>query len=206
LCIHNSIGSIFRDKNLSYAREVLDTLQQQYEEGEPLIVTKFFREIPVTELSFLDARKLYKFLSKTDDYTLRIEGHTVCIYSNNREWLHTLKSAMNKNNLLEFWEPDPNHLSHLEPNTIIVDKNNGFNYKVTLGNKIGDTSGFANWAKNNPKQVRVGSQLQHNLENNSYVADMYFYARDDKTLNLCELMLSNIRRIDKLVVKSDLDK
>lgn len=206
LCISNGIGTIFRDKNLSYAREVLDKLQQQYEEGEPLVVNRFYREMPVKELSFLDARKLYKFLNKHEDWTLRIEGSTTCIYSNNREWLHTLKSALNKKNLIEFWEPDPNHLSQLEPNTIIVDKNNGFNYKVTLGNKIGDTSGFANWAKNNPKQVRVGPQLQHNLEQNSYVADMYFYARDEKTVNLCELMLSNIRRIDKLVVKPNLDK
>ena len=202
----NGIGTIFRDKNLSYAREVLDTLQQQYEEGEPLIVTRYFRETPVTEISFLDARKLYKFLSKTDDYTLRIEGSSTSVYSNNREWIHTLKSAMNKNNLLEIWEPNPDHLTHLEPNTIIVDKSNGYNFKVTLGPKVGDTSGFANWAKHNPNQVRVGPQLQHNLEHNSYVSDMYFYARDEKTLNLCELMLSNIRRIDKLVVKSNIDK
>ena len=206
LCISNGIGSIFRDKNLSYAREILDKLQQQYEEGDPLIVTRHFRETPVKELSFLDARKIYKFLSKNDDYTLRIEGTTICIYSNNREWIHTLKSAVNKVNLLEIWEPNPDHLSHLEPNTIIVENSNGYNYKVTLGNKVGDTSGFANWAKHNPKQVKVGPQLQHNLENNSYVSDMYFYAKDSKILNLCELMLSNIRRIDKLVVKSDLDK
>jgi hypothetical protein len=206
LCIHNGIGTIFRDKNLSYAREVLDKLQQQYEEGDPLVVTRYFRETPVTELSFLDARKLYKFVSKTDDYTLRIEGTTVCIYSNNREWIHTLKSAINKANLLELWEPNPDHLTHLEPNTIIVENDNGYNFKVTLGPGVGDTSGFANWAKNNPKQVKVGPQLQHNLEHNSYASDMYFYARDEKTLNLCELMLSNIRRIDKLVVKSYLDK
>lgn len=206
LCIKNGIGTIFRDKNLSYAREVLDTLQQQYEEGEPLIASRFFREIPVTEISFLDARKLYKFLSKQNDWTLRIEGATTCIYSNNREWLHTLKSSINKENLLEFYEPNPNHLKYLEPNTIIVDISNGYEYKVTLGSKIGDTSGFANWAKHNPNQVRVGPQLQHNLEHNSYVSDMYFYARDEKTLQLCSLMLSNIRRIDKLVVKSNLDK
>ena len=206
LTVRNGIGTIFRDKNLSYAREVLDTLQQQYEEGEPLIVTRYFRETPVTEISFLDARKLYKFLSKTDDYTLRIEGSNTSVYSNNREWIHTLKSAINKENLRELWEPNPDHLSHLEPNTIIVESSNGYGFKVTLGSKIGDTSGFANWAKNNPKQVRVGPQLQHNLENNGYVSDMYFYARDEKTLNLCELMLTNIRRIDKLVVKPNIDK
>lgn len=206
LCINNGIGSIFRDKNLSHAREVLDTLQQQYESGKPLLLSSFSRETPVKELSFLDARKLYKFISRTDDWTLRIEGTTTCIYTNNREWLHTLKSAINKNNLLEIWEPNPEHLPHLNANTIIVDKSNGYNYKVTLGPKQSDTQGFANWAKSNPNQVRVGPTLMHNLEDSGYCADLYFYARDDKTVQLCSLMLSNIRRVDKLVVKSNLDK
>lgn len=206
LSINNGIGHIFRDRNLSYVREVLDKLQQQYDSGNTLVIENYFRQIPVKELSFLDARKLYKFLSKTDDYTLRIEGSTVAIYSNNREWLHTLKSAINKDNLLELWEPNPGHLSQLDANTIIVDKSNGYDYKVTFGPKIADTAGFANWAKNNQKQVRVGPTLMDNLERSGYVSDLYFYARDEKTLRLCELMLSNIRRIDKLVVKSDLDK
>ena len=206
LCINNGIGHIFRDKNLSYAREVLDKLQQQYESGNALIIESHYRQIPVKELSFLDARKLYKFLSKTDDYMLRIESSTVCIYSNNKEWLHTLKSAVNKENLLEIWEPNPDHLSHLNENTIIVDKSNGYDYKVTFGPKIADTAGFANWAKSNEKQVRVGPTLMGNLERSGYVSDLYFYARDEKTLRLCELMLANIRRIDKLVVKSNLDK
>lgn len=206
LCINNGIGHIFRDKNLSYAREVLDKLQQQYESGDSLVIESYYRATPVKELSFLDARKLYKFLSKTDDYTLRIKSSTVCIYSNNKEWLHTLKSAINKENLLELWEPDPKHLSTLDANTIIVDASNGYNYKVTFGPKIADTAGFANWAKSNEKQVRVGPTLMGNLERSGYVSDLYFYARDEKTLRLCELMLANIRRIDKLVVKSNLDK
>lgn len=206
LCINNGIGHIFRDKNLSYAREILDTLQQQYEAGKPLTLSSFSREYPVSELSFLDARKLYKFISRNDDWTLRIEGSKTCIYSNDREWLHTLKSAINKKNLLEIWEPDPDDLKDLVPNTIIVEKSNGYNYKVTLGNQQSDTQGFANWAINNPKQVRVGPTLLENLERSGCVSDLYFYARDQKTLQLCSLMLSNIRRVDKLVVKSNLDK
>jgi len=191
---------------MSYVRQILDELQQQYDSGEPLLIENHYRKYPVKELSFLDARKLYKFLSKTNDYMLRIESSTVCIYSNNREWIHTLKSALNKENLLEIWEPNPDHLPHLDANTIIVEKSNGYNYKVTLGPKVADTIGFANWARNNPNQVKVGPTLMQNLENNSSVIDLYFYARDIKTVSLCELMLSNIRRIDKLVVKSNLDK
>jgi hypothetical protein len=206
LCIFNSVGYIFRGKNLSYPREILDTLQQKYENGEPLEFTSYLRTIKVSEESFLDARKLYKFISRTKNYTLRIEGSTLCVYANDREWLHSLKSTINKNNLREIWEPNPALAKHLEPNTIIVDKDNGYEYKVTLGPGLSDTFGFANWAKVNTKQVKVGPTLLENLEKNYYVSDMYFYARDEKTLHLCNLMLSNIRRIDKLVVKQSLDK
>ena len=114
LCINNGIGNIFRDKNLSHARKVLDKLQQQYDSGNSLVMESYFRHIPVKELSFLDARKLYKFLSRAGDYTLRIESSAVSIYSNNKEWIHTLKSAINKENLLELWEPNPDHLSTLD--------------------------------------------------------------------------------------------
>ena len=181
-------------------------MQRDYEDGGPIKFERSLRIDYVSESHFLDARRLYKFLSKTDDYTLRIEGFTIAIYSNNRVWLHTVKSAFEKDNLLEFWEPDPKHISSLDSNTILVDSSNGYDFKVTFGSGISDTKGFANWAKSNPNQVRVGSQLMHNLENEGYVCDMYFYAKNEKTLNLCSLMLSNIRRIDKLVVKSDLDK
>jgi len=206
LTINNGLSVIFRYKNLSYSREVLDKLQHQYEHGQPLLYSRFYRQSPVKEHSFLDARKLYIFFCKTDDYTLRIEGSVLSIYSNSKEWIYGIKNSLNAANLLEFWEPNPDHITHLVPNTIIVPSSNGYGYKVTFGSGMGNTSGFANWAKNNLKQVKVGPVLMNNLERNNYVADMYFYARDENTLNLCQLMLTNIRRIDKLIVKSDLDK
>lgn len=202
----NSIGRIFRDKNLSYAREVLDSLQLQYEQGEPLRLSFWLREQPVTEQSFLDARKLYKFLCKIDDYTLRIQANRISVYSNNREWLYTLKSAINKNYINEIWEPNPKSIKHLNENSIIVDKDNGFEYKVTLGPGLYDTFGFASWANNNQEKVKIGPVLLNALRENQWVSDMYFYARDEKILHLCTLMLSNIRRVDKLVIKANIDK
>jgi len=206
LQLTNSIGRIFRDKNLSYAREVLDSLQLQYEHGDPLRLTFWLREQAVTEQSFLDARKLFKFLSKIDDYTLRIQSNTISVYSNDREWLHTLKSAINKNFVNEIWEPNPKSINYLDANTIIVDKDNGYQYKVTLGPGLSDTVGFASWALNNEEKVKVGPVLLDALRDNQWVSDMYFYARDEKILQLCTLMLSNIRRVDKLVVKANIDK
>lgn len=206
LCIRNSIGSIFRGRKLSFAREHLDKLQRQYEHREPLIITHWLREQAVSEQAFLDARKLYKFISRTDDYTLRIQGCTLCVYSNNRTWIHTLKSAINKDSLLEFWEPNPKNLKYLNPNTVIVDEDNGHKYKVTLGPGLADTYGFVRWADKNSEKVKVGPVLHECLTENLPVSNMYFYARDEKILQLCTLMLSNIRRVDKLVVKANIDK
>lgn len=204
--LNNSIGHIFRDKNFSRAREVLDQLQTDYERGNPLIIKKWSREVPLSELSFLDAKTLYKFLSRANNYQLRIEGNSINIYSNNKEWLHTIKYAINKSNWIGFWDPNEYGISVLTPNTIIVEKDNGYDFKVTLGPKQSDTQGFANWARGNPKQVRIGPILMHNLESHGFVSDLYFYARDEKTVQLCSLMLSNIRRVDKLVVQPINDK
>jgi hypothetical protein len=204
--LSNSVGSIFRSKNLSYARKVLDNLQSQYESGDQLKIERFRRYDIIKESHFLDARKLYKFLSKYNDYTLRIERSVTSIYSNNREWLHTVKSALHKENLLEFWEPNIEDIKTLAQNIIIVENNNGYEYKVTLGSGTAPTSGFSNFAKTNPNLIRVGPVLMEELEHNGYVNNMYFYARDDRTLQLCNLMLDNIRRVDKLVTKPNLDK
>jgi len=203
---NNSIGYIFRDKNFSRAREVLDQLQTDYERGNPLIIKKWSREVPLSELSFLDAKTLYKFLSRASNYQLRIEGNSTNIYSNNKEWLHTIKCAINKSNWVGFWEPSEYSINILTPNTIMVDKANGYEFKVTLGPKQSDTHGFANWARGNPNQVRVCPVLMNNLESQGFVSYLYFYARDEKTVQLCSLMLSNIRRVDKLVVQPINDK
>ena len=93
----------------------------------------------------------------------------------------------------------------LDANTIIVDKDNGYQFRVTLGNKNTDSS-FAAWAKKNKKLVKVGYRCLEEIERNGYVNNMYFYARDEKTLQLIALLTDNIRRIDKLVVKSTIDK
>jgi hypothetical protein len=204
LALRNRIGSIFRDKNLSHARSVLDNMQRDYEAGDPIKLERYKRCDFVSESHFLDARRLYKFLSKRNDYTLRIEGVSVSIYALDREWLHTVKSAMHKENLIEFWEPAGSSI--LEANTILVKEPFPYKLKVTLGTGSMSTAGFANFAKTNPKQIRLGPVLLQELEQDGYVNGMYFYARDERTLQLCNLMLDCIRRIDKIVAKQSLDK
>lgn len=206
LAIKNSLGTSFRNKNLYYANEVLESLQKTYTEGFPLKLERYKRTDWISESHFLDAKQLYQHLSRNNDYMLRIERSTVCIYSNNKSWLDSLENSLHKENIAEVWEPNLNHVNNLESNTILIQKPIPYDFRVTLRGGSNQTQSFANWAKTNPKQVKVGSKLLEQLEKNGFVDGMYFYARDDKTLQLCNLMLTNIRRVDKLIVKQNIDK
>lgn len=176
-----------------------------YETGKPLQRTTWSRVHQVGEQSFLDARVLYQRFKKFDNYLLRIQQNTMNIYSNDKSWLQYTANLVSDKNTLEFWEPDQNFVSLLNENTIIVDKDNGFKYKITLNSSLGN-EGFANFAKTNTHLVKVGPTLMDEMENSGYVNNLYFYARDKKVVQLCSLLLNNVRRIDKLVVKGDLDK
>lgn len=205
LTIRNQLSPIFREKNLSYARQVLDKLQHEYEKGEKLQLAVGIRERPITEEHFLDAKKLYKYFNKFDDFKLRVEGPSLSIYANDKDWLNTISSSIYRSNLVSLHEPDPNFIDKLDSNVILVSEDIGFEYRVTVGQNKG-TPEFAKWADHNPNLVKIGPVLREEMLSSGYVNGMYFYARDERILQLCNLMLSNIRRIDKLVVKQSLDK
>ena len=200
LSIRNQIASSFREKNLPLARRDLDTLQRMYEEGSPLLLITGLRSRTVTKQHFIEASKLYNHFTKNEDYKLRVEQNTMSIYSNNLNWINTIIKEIDLENLISLHEPDTNFVSKLTANTIIVSQSNGYEYKVTLGN-IASGETFGKWAINNPNLIKIGPALKDALLNNGYVSGMYFYARDSRTLQLCNLMITNIRRIDKLVVK-----
>ena len=200
LSVHNELASIFRCRNLSNARQVLDELQQNYEAGLPLERVSWRRVNRVQEHAFIDAKLIYNSFKTADDYLLRIQYNTMNIYSNDESWLKYVSSILAKDSVLEFWAPSEDNIDILDSNTIIVPKSNGFEYKVTLNSALGN-DGFATFATANPHLIKAGPVLIEEMSNNGYVNNLYFYARDQKVLNLCSLLLNNIRRIDKLVVK-----
>jgi|TARA_B110000977_G_scaffold41355_1_gene55666 hypothetical protein len=201
--LRNSLASYFREKNLPLARQALDTLRRLDENDEPLLLGKGLRLYQVSDRDYNDAKKLYALFSNFEDYKLRVEQMTLNVYGNNRLWILNVAASISKANIIEFWEPNTNYLSLLQKDTILISEDNGYQYKVTFGNNKGE-SNFARWAIANPKQVKIGPVCMRELQANGYVSGMYFYARDEKTLQLCSLMTTNIRRIDKLIVKADI--
>jgi len=202
----NSLATCFREKNLSFVRQVLDQLQYQYENGGPLQWQFGIRSRPISESYFKDAKRLLSIFSNMDDYKLRVEQNYMSVYANDRDWLDTVIDCIHTDySLISIHEPNTDWEYLLDSNTIVVDRDNGFQYRVTLGNKPG-TPEFVRWAENNPKLVKLGPVLKEECLNSGWVSGCYFYARDDKTLQLLNLIINNIRRIDKLVVKPNIDK
>ena len=201
--INNTLATTFRDKNLPNARKTLDSLQHCYDNKLELLYGWGLRKSPVSTIDFVDAKKLYNLFSNFKDFKLRVEKNSLNIYANDNSWLEKIKNSVNPSSVYAFYKPAANTLSFLDANTIIVDKDNGYKYKVTLSNKKGIPS-FAKWAKNNPNLIKIGPRLEEYMLNEDYVYGMYFYARDDKVLHLCNLMLGELGRIDKLLVKSSI--
>lgn len=200
LTIQHNLGVIFRDKNISYAREVLDSLQLQAESGEDIIWKKSYRySVPITQESFATAQFLLaEFTAQGhDNYKLRCEHPFMNIYSNDIHWLETLK----KRNLSieSFTKPDIKDISNLKPNIIVTnDDPIEFEYKVTVGNQV--SSGLSNWIEANPDKCKAGPKFLDDVKNNGYVSGMYFYVRDEKVLQLIQIIIGgNIKRIDKFI-------
>ena len=200
LVIQHNLGIIFRDKNLAHARDVLDSLQLQIEEGKELEWRRSYRyTVPVSSESFATAQYLLaEFTSQgQDNYKLRCEHPFMSIYSNDTNWLNTLRRK--DLSIESFSEPDVKDINDLKPNIILTDENPiRMKYKVTVGNQV--SSGLSTWITTNPDKCKAGNRFLQEVKNNGYVNGMYFYVRDEKVLQLVQLIIGgNIKRVDKFI-------
>lgn len=200
LTIQHSLGTIFRDKNIAFARDVLDNLQLQAENGEEIIWKKSYRySVPVTQESFATAQFLLaEFTAQGhDNYKLRCENPFMSIYSNDINWLNNL---MRKNlSVVSFSEPSIQDINNLRPNIIVTDEDPiPFKFKVTVGNQV--SSGLGDWITANPDKCKAGTKFLQEVKNSGYVNGMYFYVRDEKVLQLIQIIIGgNIKRVDKFI-------
>jgi hypothetical protein len=213
LVLSNQLNSIFRTElqkhtKLGFAKEQLNNLHEKYIQGKPLEkqVYRTARTVPVDE--YLDALDIYSVLKFADSYKLRVDPwRSLTIYSNDRELLEKIIKKMRVSNR-ELWEPDNSLINTLlnEKNIILVDNPPDMPIKVTLGNKSVDPS-FAKWLRSNADKSRIGPIAIQTIEDGGYLNGLYFYLRDEKLLNLVNMIIGhNIRRIDKLVYKENIDK
>lgn len=206
LVIVNPIAFIFRNFHGGYARRVIDNLQSQYDSYEKeLMVRNGSRLFSVSHETFLELKRLYNHLSSAPvEFKLRVESTYLCIYSNEISFLRKIKHAAN--NPKELWQPKVGIENRYQPYTIIVNAPPEYEYKVTLPGCRQVDLGLADWAIANPDKIKASSTVLERLKRGSYVQGYYFYVRDEKILNLVELMLKRVGRIDKLVYVDDQDK
>jgi hypothetical protein len=201
----NSLANIFREKKLTFARDVLDELQHQFEKGNPLIRSTGYRQYPVESFEFLQCQSLYKELKTTNlDYKIRIEVPRIQLYANDRDWLEDVSYRCKTAS--EFWEPGSNYVEYLQENIILVNNPTRFQYKITLGDKRVDP-GFNTWINKNADKIKIGKKCREAIQLGEYPANFYFYVRDERVLELIRLIIApSIRRVDKLICKQDIDK
>lgn len=202
ILVRNRLSYIFREKNLSNAKTELDALQQKYERGEPLVRSSFRREEIIDHDTFIEAKNLYIEFCKQKDFKLRVEAPNMQIYSHDYNWLTLLSNKIKST--IEFWEPLDATVQSLEKNVILINAPSEYEYKVTLN--LGVDPALANWIRSNPGKAQAGKVCLDTIENNGYTKGYYFYVRDSKVLQLLNLFIGKVQRIDKLVYTSNIDK
>ena len=214
LVLSNTLNHYFRTElqkheTLSHVREKLDELTELYRKNEPLVRPIFRSEVLVPTDDYFDALDLYALLKNNVDYKIRVEQyHRLTVYSNNYNLLVKIANKLRNKKSMEFHTPSPNNVSALLENEkiIIVDTPPQFNLKVHFNNKKVDRS-FAVWCKNNTDKCKIGKVALESVESYGYLNNYYMYIRDEKVLNLILLLIgNNIRSVEKLVYKDDIDK
>lgn len=200
IVIRNGLVRIFREKNLAHAKSVLDNLQNMYDTNSPLQITRFRRIENISHSTFIEAKNLYIELSQNIDYKLRVENVRMQVYSHEYSWLQMLSQ---KFNATEFWQPRVD-IDELGKNTIIVNTPPLYQYKVHLGTNVDPN--LAQWIVTNPGKARAGTTCLDAIKQGHYCKGLYFYVRDDKILQLLNLFIGKVQRIDKLVYIAKTDK
>jgi len=209
----NELNTIFRSElqkkeELSYARDMLDTMTEQYRNNQPLIKQAFRSEIPVELDDYIDAMTLYRTLKTNNEYKLRIDpGCLVTLFSNNKNFLLDLANKLTTA-YINFHQPNEAHIKLLTSKTKIqiVDKKPNLPIRIWFNSTRIDKE-FGNWIRANQDKCKIGKIALESLENYGYLNGLYMYLRDDKILNLVTLLAGqSIRSVEKLVYKGDIDK
>jgi len=213
LVLRNELSHIFRTEfqkkeKLSFAKQELDRLAEDYRNNLPLYKKAWRTDIFVSDSDYLDASTVYDVLNNSDEYKIRIDPYSsITLFSNNRQFLMDLGNNLNTD-IINFWEPDVNYVELLKSKTKIqiVDVPAALPVKVWF-NSTRVNKDFGNWIRSNRDKCKIGKIALDSLDNFGYLNGLYIYLRDDKVLSLVTIMAgASIRCVEKLVYSGDIDK
>jgi hypothetical protein len=213
LVFRNELNVIFRSdlqkkEKLSYARQELDRLAEDYRNNIPLNKKAWRADVSIDTHDYFDAMTIYTALKSSDEYKLRVDpGSCITLFSNNKTFLLDLANKLHTP-WLNFWEPNVEYVELLKTKTKIqiVDEPPKLPLKVWFNSNRINTD-FANWLRANNDKCKIGTIALEGLEKYGYLNGLYIYLRDEKILNLVTLLAGNsIRNVEKLVYVPDIDK
>jgi len=195
-----------KSDKLSSVKNVICNLQEQYDYNKSMTVEIWRTKKSITVSDFLETKQILNLLENSSDWRLRVEmGRYLTVYTSDETLIDNLSKDCGASEIYKPEEGMENFLL-LNIDTAIVNKPIEYEYRVYLkGNKIDPN--FANWFEANRDKSRIGEWTLRNIQSGYYTSGNYFYIKNDKVLTMIRMIAGhNIRRVEKLIYKGDIDK
>ena len=202
MVLRNQLAHLFREKQWAHAKNSLDRLQHDFENGIPLQWIRGRIVETVDSRQLQEAQVLFNELYRRDDIKLRVENPRMQIYSNDEKFLERLSGKLL--NCLELWSVS-NEVELIPENTIVLNRPTPYEYRVTLASWTHPE--LANWISNNLDKIKIGSRCLNTIKVGGYTQGLYFYVLSERYLSMLQLVShKSIQRVDKIIYKQKLDK
>jgi hypothetical protein len=198
IALRLSVASKFRGNNLNNISEELESLKEQFANNKltRMQMGAWSRSSFTIEDVFM-GMNLVDVLETLSSYTLRVEGSTLGLYSNDIDFFHKVLSIPSIY-VEETSEPVDQKIKEFLLTTpkAIIRKEYTHKYKVTVNALWESADNFTAWAVKLPK-IKTTS--------NKYRFGGHFYVADEKTLSLCHIFLADkIRKVEQLVTTTEI--
>jgi len=198
IALRLSVASKFRGNNLKNITEELESLKEQFANNKlsRMQMGSWSRTSVTIEDVFM-GMNLVDVLETLSSYTLRVEGSTLALYSNDIDFFHKVLSIPSVY-VEETSEPVDQKIKEFLLTTpkAIIRKEYTHKYKVTVNALWESADNFKAWAVKLPK-IKTTS--------NKYRFGGHFYVADEKTLSLCHIFLADkIRKVEQLVTTTEI--
>jgi hypothetical protein len=199
IAVRISVASLFRGNNLQNTKLELDrfiaNINPRTNRTTGVHGLYWMRNgVSIDEL--LLARQLATLLEDFEDFSMRVEGPTLGLYSNDDD-LITKVSSVGSLYIEEVSSPETDDIKQFLLSTpkAIIRSTYTHKYKVTVAALGNNAITFVEWANKVPK-VKVASK--------KFKYGGYFYVADQKTLSMCNIFLGDkIRKVEELVTGSE---
>ena len=195
-----------KSDKLSGVKLIISDLQLQYDLNKAMEVDLWRTSKSVSVTEFLEAKQMLKLLENSSDWRIRVElGRHLTVYTSNETLIDELSKDCGAREIYKPEEGTENFLL-LNIDTAIVNKPPEYEYRVYLkGNEIDPN--FAKWFEANRDKSRIGEWTLKNIQSGYYTGGNYFYIKNDKVLTMIRMIIGhNIRHVEKLIYKGDIDK